>query len=308
MRPAIELTNLSKRYTKALALDDVNLSVAEGEVCGFLGPNGAGKTTAIRLLFDLIRPTGGSARVLGLDCQSQGVEARKQMGYLPGELRLYDGYRGREIIDLFASIKSDTGSRRYAEQLCQRLELDITQKAGSLSKGNKQKLGLVLALMHQPQVLVLDEPTSGLDPLVQEEVEKILSELASAGHTVFFSSHVLSEVERMCQRVAILRKGRLVAVEDVANLKGRSLHILEVTFRVHVPEGAFDLPGVTELRRDGDMVHLQVRSNLDDAVKAIARYPVADLRTEQPSLEEVFLAYYQEPDAATTERQTDAAG
>jgi ABC-2 type transport system ATP-binding protein len=294
MLQAIELAHVSKLYGDALALDDVSLEVGPGEICGFLGPNGAGKTTTMRLLFDLIRPSAGCARILGYDCQKQGVEARRQMGYLAGELHLYEGYTGREVIELFASIKRDPASLHFASDLCDRLQLDASQKIGSYSKGNKQKAGLVLALMHKPQVLVLDEPTSGLDPLVQEEVEKVLSELAAAGHTVFFSSHVLSEVERICHRVAILRKGRLVAVEDVANLKGRALHILEVTFARHVPAGVFDLPGVRELRRDGNMVHLQVRSHLDEVIKAIALYPVLDLRTEQPSLEDVFLAYYQD--------------
>ncbi|HLF76480.1 MAG TPA: ABC transporter ATP-binding protein [Dehalococcoidia bacterium] len=294
MQPAIELANVSKYYGNVLALDSVSLSVAQGEVCGFLGPNGAGKTTAIRLLFDLIRPSSGTARVLGLDCQREGLEARRQMGYLPGELRLYESYTGKQLISLFASIKRDPSCQSYAGELCERLELDAGQKVGSYSKGNKQKLGLILSLMHRPRVMVLDEPTSGLDPLVQEQVEQILAELAAEGHTVFFSSHVLSEVEQMCHSVAILRKGRLVAVESVANLKGRSLHILEVTFAEPVPAGAFELPGIDELRRDGNLVHLQVRSHLDDAIKAVARYPVVDLRTEQPSLEEVFLAYYQD--------------
>ena len=291
-RAAIEIDHVTKLYGDEMALDDVSLQVHAGQICGFLGPNGAGKTTAIRLLFDLIRPTSGSCSVLGFDCQTQGVEARRHMGYLPGELRLYDGYTGREMIELFAAMKRDAGSVGFALQVCDRLQLDPTRKAGSYSKGNKQKLGLVLSLMHRPEVLILDEPTSGLDPLVQEEVELLLRELAAAGSTVFFSSHVLSEVERLCHRVAILRRGRLVAVEDVGNLKGRSLHVIEVTFAQPVPEHAFDLPGVQELRRDGELVHLQVRSNLDAALKAIARYRVVDLRTEQPSLEDVFLAYY----------------
>ena len=174
------------------------------------------------------------------------------------------------------------------------LSLDARQRIGRLSKGNRQKVGLVLALMHRPQVVILDEPTSGLDPLVQEEVERILLELAEAGHTVFFSSHVLSEVERICHRVVIIRSGHVVAEEDIAEMKARSLHILEVTFAGQVPDEAFNLPGVEELRRDGDVVHLQVQSNLDAVVKAIARFPLRDIRTEQPSLEEIFLAFYKD--------------
>lgn len=292
--PAIELLDLSKRYGQVLALDHVNLSVCQGEVFGFLGPNGAGKTTTIRLLFDLIRPSGGVAKVMGFDCQREGVQARALMGYLPGDLRLYDNMRASRLMDLFASLRPNGLDRSYLRQLCERLALDPSQTVGSYSKGNKQKIGLILAMMHRPQVLVLDEPTSGLDPLVQQEVTHILRELATEGNTVFLSSHVIPEVERMCHRVAFIRNGRIVAVEDVSQLKGRLLHIVEVTFAETVPDGAFDLPGVREVRRDGHMVHLEVRSNLDGLLKAIARYTVVDLRTEQASLEDIFLAYYGE--------------
>lgn len=299
MRPAaIELRGVYKRYGPVLALDGVDLSIPQGQVVGFLGPNGAGKTTTIRILFDLIRPTAGSAAVLGFDCQRQGQEARARMGYLPGDLRLYENLSAWDLFRFFAGLRRPAADEAYVRRLCERLDLDPKDTVGRYSKGNKQKIGLILALMHQPPVLVLDEPTSGLDPLVQEEVERILREEAAAGRTVFFSSHVLSEVERMCQSVVIIRAGRIVAVEEVAALKGRSLHILEVTFAAPVPADAFALPGVRELRRDGSLVHLEVRSNLDGALKAIARYPVADLRTEQPSLEEVFLAYYTQEAAA----------
>jgi len=294
---AIELVDVSKKYGSVLALDRVSFVVPPGEICGFLGPNGAGKTTAIRILFDLIRPSGGKATVLGFDCQTDGLEARQQMGYLPGDLRLYENLTGSQLLRLFASLRGQRAVPEFGWDLCERLMLNPDEKIGSLSKGNKQKVGLILALTPRPQVLVLDEPTSGLDPLVQEEVERVLWELAGAGHTIFFSSHVLSEVERMCQRVVIIRNGRVVAQEDVAGLRGRSLHILEVTFSHPVPGDAFRLPGVQELRRDGNVVHLQVRSNLDAAVKAIACYPVVDLRTEQPSLEEVFLAFYRDEES-----------
>jgi ABC-2 type transport system ATP-binding protein len=289
---AIELMSVSKSYGNVLALDHVSFAVPQGQICGFLGPNGAGKTTTIRILFDLIRPSTGTARVVGIDCQREGVEARARLGYLPGDLRLYENQTTEQMLSLFAGLRGEPAVPRYARDLCDRLMLDPRQRLSSLSKGNKQKAGLVLALMHRPPVLVLDEPTSGLDPLVQEEVERVLFELADAGHTVFFSSHVLSEVERLCHRVVIIRGGRVVAEEDVADLKGRSLHIIEVTFTTHVPVDAFQMPGVEEIRRDGNVVHLQVQSNLDAALKAIARYPVLDIRTEQPSLEDVFLAFY----------------
>lgn len=223
------------------------------------------------------------------------------MGYLPGELKLYESMTGRQTIDLFASLRRRPPDPRYLGSLVDRLHLDPGRLVSEYSKGNKQKLGLILALMHQPDVLVLDEPTSGLDPIVQEEVEAILSERASGGGTVFFSSHVLSEVERICHRVGIIRDGRMVAVEDVGAVKGRSLHIIEVTFAEPVPAGVFDLPGVREVRRDGTLIHLEVRDQLDAALKAIARYGVLDLRTEQPSLDQVFLSYYQEPARQTAD-------
>ena len=294
MSAAIELRDLSKRYGSVQALDGINLDVGEGEVFGFLGPNGAGKTTAIRILFDLIRPSGGSASVLGVDCQRDGPLARESMGYLPGDLRLYDNLKGTALIELFASLRSTPLDRAFLQELCERLALDPSRIVGSYSKGNKQKLGLVLAMLHRPRVLVFDEPTSGLDPLVQEEVARLLLELASEGHTVFLSSHVLPEVERMCHRVAFIRDGRMVAVEDVGQLKGRALHLVEVTFAEAVPHGAFELPGIREVRHDGQVIHFEVRSNLDGLLKAIARYTVEDLRTEQASLEDIFLAYYAE--------------
>ncbi len=304
--PAIELTGLVKDYGNVRALDGVSLSVAQGEIFGFLGPNGAGKTTAIRVIFDLIRPTRGSAHILGIDCQRDSITARSKMGYLPGDLHLYEGLTGRATIDLFSSLRRTRPDPTYVASLLDRLDLDPHRVVREYSKGNRQKLGLVLALLHQPDLIILDEPTSGLDPLVQEQVEAILFESAAQGHTVFFSSHILSEVERLCHRVAFLRQGRLIAIENVGEIKGRSLHIVEVTFDGPVPVDAFCIEGVTEVQRDGNIVHLEVRSNLDAAVKAIARYQVVDMRTEQPSLEQVFRAYY-EGNGPQTEGHSDAA-
>jgi ABC-2 type transport system ATP-binding protein len=298
MAAAIEMDAITRRYGEVVALDGISFTVPEGQICGFLGPNGAGKTTAIRILLDLIRPMSGSARVLGLDCQAHGVRARSQMGYLPGDLRLYEGLSGDQLLALFAGLRGERAIPSFGTELCARLQLETGQRVGNLSKGNKQKLGLVLALMHRPQVLVLDEPTSGLDPLVQDEVDRILRELAGAGHTVFFSSHVLSEVERLCDRVIIIRRGHVVAAEDVLAIRGRTLHILEVTFASPIGADALQMPGVEEIRRDGSVVHLLVTSNLDSAIKAIARYPIVDLRTEQPSLEDIFLAYYRDAEPA----------
>ncbi|HXH20809.1 MAG TPA: ABC transporter ATP-binding protein [Dehalococcoidia bacterium] len=290
--PAIRFEALTKTYGPVRALDAVDLTVNRGVIFGFLGPNGAGKTTAIRCLLDLIRPNGGRAMLCGLDSRRDSIEVRRRAGYLPGDLRLYEGLTGAQTIELFTSLRQGAVDAAYRRRLLDRLDLDPTKQVGSLSKGNKQKLGLVLAMMHQPEVLVLDEPTSGLDPLVQEEVALLLRDHVSAGRTVFFSSHVLSEVENLCDHVGFIRAGRMVAVEEVGALKGRSLHILEVTFAAPVPPGAFDLPGVREVERRGPVVHLEVRDAIDTALKAIARFEVVDLRTEQPSLEQVFLAYY----------------
>ncbi|HEX5370829.1 MAG TPA: ABC transporter ATP-binding protein [Dehalococcoidia bacterium] len=304
--PAIELHDLVKDYGSVRALDGLSLSIEQGEIFGFLGPNGAGKTTTIRIIFDLIRPTSGSARILGTDCQSNSITARSKMGYLPGDLRLYDGLTGRETIDLFSTLRRTPPDMAYVRSLLERLDLDPHRVVREYSKGNRQKLGLVLALLHQPELIILDEPTGGLDPLVQEEVAALLFELAAQGRTVFFSSHILSEVEHLCHRVAFLRQGRLIAVEEVGEIKGRSLHIVEVTFDSPVPRDAFCIDGVREVQRDGDTVHLEVRSNLDAVLKAIARYHVVDMRTEQPNLEQVFRAYY-EGGIQPGERMQDAA-
>jgi len=259
-----------------------------------LGPNGAGKTTTIRVLLDLIRPTAGHASVLGFDCQRQSLDVRRRIGYLPGDLDLYEGMTGRSFLDFFASLRPGKVDPAYLRNLLNRLDLDPSKNVRAYSKGNRQKLGLVQAIMHRPELLILDEPTSGLDPLVQHEVWLILEEVAGGGRTVFLSSHVLSEVERICQRVGIIRTGRLVAVEEVATMKGRAVHIIEITFAGPVPEAAFAIHGVDVLDHGGTRVRLQVREHLDDVIKLVARYPVVDLRTEQASLEDIFLTYYEE--------------
>jgi ABC-2 type transport system ATP-binding protein len=290
--PAIELRGVVKDYGRVRALDGTDMRIDRGRIFGFLGPNGAGKTTAIRILLDLIRPTAGTATVLGFDCQRQSIEVRERTGYLPGDLRLYDSMRGEEFLDLIDSFRPRKRDATYRRELCRRLGLDVSRPIRALSKGNKQKLGLVQALMHRPELLVLDEPTGGLDPLVQETVEELLREVVRDGRTVFFSSHILSEVERLSEAVAIIREGKIVAVEDIARLKSRSVHVVEVTFAQPPPAGAFALPGVKELHRDGRVVRLQARDGIDALVKAIARHTVVDLRTEQPSLEDIFMAYY----------------
>ncbi|HUS83204.1 MAG TPA: ABC transporter ATP-binding protein [Dehalococcoidia bacterium] len=303
MGPAIELRSVVKDYGRVRALNGIDLSIEAAQIFGFLGPNGAGKTTTIRILLDLIRPTSGTASVLGLDSRRDSVEVRRRCGYLPGDLRTYEGMRGSAFLDLVDSFRPRKRDPRYRRELLERLELDPSMPIRALSKGNKQKMGLVQALIHRPEVLILDEPTSGLDPLIQQEVAKLLDEAVAEGRTVFFSSHVLPELERLSHAVAIIRQGTIVAVEDIARLKSRSVHVLEVTFAEPPPAGLFALPGIRELHRDGNTVHIQALDGLDAAIKAMAAYRVVDLRTEQPSLEDFFLAHYS---ASAEERPADA--
>ncbi len=305
MTAAIELRSVVKDYGRVRALRGIDLTIATGQIFGFLGPNGAGKTTTIRVLLDLIRPTAGVARVLGLDAQRDSVEVRRRCGYLPGDLRMYDGLRGHAFLDFIDSFRPERRDLRFRQELLDRLELDPSVPIRALSKGNKQKLGLVQALMHRPDLLILDEPTSGLDPLVQQEVARLLEEAVGEGRTVFFSSHVLPEVERLSHAVAIIREGKIVAIEDIARLKSRAVHVLEVTFAEPPPADLFALPGVRELRRDGTTVRIQALDGLDAAIKAIAAHCVVDLRTEQPSLEDFFLAHYS--DDTETRREEEEA-
>jgi ABC-2 type transport system ATP-binding protein len=292
--PVIEIEGLTRDFGPVRAVNDLSLEVEAGEVFGFLGPNGAGKTTAIRVLLDLIRPTAGRASVMGFDCQRQSLEVRQRTGYLPGDLNLYQGMTGSELLKFFASLRPGAIDQQYLDSLLERLRLDPSKKVQEYSTGNRQKLGVVQALMHRPEVVILDEPAAGLDPLVKHELWSLVSESAADGRTVFFSSHVLSDVAKICKRVGIIREGTLAAVEEVAKLKERELRVIEVTFAELPPDRLSDLPGVEIVQQENKTVRLQVREGLDGLIKAIAGYQVVDLRTEQASLEEIFLAYYEE--------------
>jgi ABC-2 type transport system ATP-binding protein len=294
----IETRALSKRYGRHRGLEGLDLSVQEGEVFGFLGPNGAGKSTTIRLLLDLIRPTAGSVRVLGADpAIHPGLRAR--IGYLPGELTLEGRQNVAGLLAFFASLSGGVPQHRI-DELAERLGLDTTRHVKGLSKGNKQKVGIVQAFMHRPDLLILDEPTSGLDPLVQQELLALVREARDAGQTVFMSSHVLSEVEDVADRVAIIRAGRLVLVSDVASLRGLSR--LEVTFTDPVTAGDFEgLPGIGDVTVQGAVLRCTLDGPADQVIKAVARYTVATLRAERPDLEEVFLTHYRPGRTAPTE-------
>jgi ABC-2 type transport system ATP-binding protein len=292
MDSVIQIERLSKSYGARPALKELDLTVNSGEIFGFLGPNGAGKSTAIRLMLDLIRPSSGRASILGFDCQHQSHLARTHIGYLPGELRLYEKRTGHEIVRMIAGLRGASNPPPHALELADALEVDLSLRLGTLSKGNRQKVGLLLAMMSQPAVLLLDEPTSGLDPIMQQVVWALLRAEAERGVTVFFSSHVMGEVEEICERVAMLRDGELIAVESIDEMKGRAARQIEITFASAVPADAFRLPGVRELSRRHNSVTLEVTSAVDAVIKEAARYPVIDLRTDQPSLEDTLLTYY----------------
>jgi ABC-2 type transport system ATP-binding protein len=292
--PAISVHALTKSYGPTLALAGVDLEVRRGEIFGFLGPNGAGKTTTIRCLLDLIRPSGGNLRVLDLNPQTDSLAVRAKTGYLPGDLRL-DGQSSVETVlrDLNA-LRGNRAPQDRINQLARRLDLDLKTRVTNLSKGNKQKVGVVQALMHTPELLLLDEPTSGLDPLIQQEVLALLAEAQSAGATVFFSSHVLSEVQATADRVAIIRKGRVVEVADTAELATRAVRRAQVRFQQPVdPRGLANVPGVTIIKNEGNLsFNLQSAGEIDGLIKALAQWTVAEFETERPSLEEAFMAHY----------------
>lgn len=292
MGEAIVITeNLTKFYGHSRGVSGLNLEIRSGEVFGFLGPNGAGKTTTIRLLLDLIRPSSGRATLFGLDSRKESVAIRRRTGYLPGEFLFYDHLTGREFLEYFASLRHGVDGSRV-EELAERLGSDLSRPLNDLSHGSKQKIGLVQAFMSNPELLILDEPTSGLDPLVQQEFYRLVDEMRAAGRTVFLSSHVLPEVERVCDRVGIVREGELVAVEDVAAIKDKAVRRIEVTFGSDVTVEDFATLPISEVDVSARRLRCSVQGSIDPLVKALARFEVVDFISHEPSLEEVFLALY----------------
>lgn len=290
--PVVETHNLSVYYGRHRGIEDVNLSVEQGEVFGFLGPNGAGKTTTQRVLLDVIHPSGGQAMIFGRDCQKEGVDIRKRIGYLPGELSLYPNMKGMAFLDMLASLHEKALDPAYLRQLFERLDLDPSRRMKEYSRGNKQKIGIVAAFMNKPDLLILDEPTSGLDPLVQQTVMELVQEVKEDGRTVFFSSHILPEVQSVCDRVGIIREGHLVKTERIEALTTQSFKRLHLTLKTVPPADAFSFEGVTETGRYDQTIMLEVRDGLSKVIEIAMPFGIVDIDTPPVTLEEIFLAFY----------------
>ena len=292
---AIQTTGLTKDFGEGRGLFDLDLDVRRGEILGFLGPNGAGKSTTMRLLLDLIKPTSGSATLLGLDSRADSLEVRRRVGFLPGDLVLYPTLTGSAMLDYLGELRGGV-DRRVRDELAERFDAELDRPLRELSTGNRQKLGLIQAFMHEPELLILDEPIAGLDPLVQQSFHALLEDVAAQGRTVFLSSHTLSEVERVAHRVAILRRGRLVVVDSLERLRGIAVQRLEIEFAGDAP--AVDqlraVPGVREAAFEGRHLVVAFEGSADALVKVIARYEVRSIRSRDDDLEEIFLHYYRD--------------
>jgi ABC-2 type transport system ATP-binding protein len=298
MTAIIEIEKLTKSYGAQRGIIDVDLSLEQGEVFGFLGPNGAGKTTTIRTMLDLIRPTSGRALIFGIESSADPVAIHRRVGYIPGEFTLYDRLTGKQTLEYFANLRGGVDAT-YQQSLIERFELDPSRRFREYSKGNKQKVGVVIALQHRPELLVLDEPTSGLDPLVQQTFFTTLREAVADGASVFLSSHILSEVEKSADRVAIIREGRIVKTDTVEGLRDLAHHQVELRFAGPVPTAEFEhLPGVSDVVADDHVLRLRVAGAITPVVQAAARYELLDFVSREPSLEETFLAQYGQPPAA----------
>ncbi|MBK9177995.1 MAG: ABC transporter ATP-binding protein [Acidimicrobiales bacterium] len=291
-RPAIETTALTKRFGSFVAVDRLDLEVRRGEVMGFLGPNGAGKTTTIRMLLGLTRATSGGARVEGFDVWADMIEVHRRAGYVPGELAVWPSLRGVEMLDLLGNLHGGY-DRAHRDELCERFEFDPSKKGRTYSRGNRQKIGLIAAFMTRPPLLLLDEPTTGLDPLMEVTFRDCVAEVRDEGRTVFLSSHILSEVERACDRVGILRNGRLVELGTLDELRHLAIRSVEVHFAGPPPDLS-RVPGVTGVTREASTVRFELRGQPQPLLDALAHCDVVDFESHEPSLEEVFLTYYGE--------------
>lgn len=289
----IHTSGLTRFYGKRLGIEDVNLEVNRGEIFGYLGPNGAGKTTTIRTLLDFIRPTRGTATIFGLDTKQNSVGIHHRIGYLPGELALYDHMTGEDLLRYLGKLRGGL-DWTYVEQLAARFECDLKRRIKGLSHGNKRKIGLLQAFMNKPELLILDEPTNGLDPLMQHEFYHLLDETRKEGRTIFLSSHIMPEVEKVCDRVGIIRQGKLVTVETIEALKAKTLRRLEIHFARAIPGDSFaGISGVVDVKVKDGLLTCSVSGSLDALVKAASRFEVVDIVSHEATLEEIFMTFYE---------------
>ena len=297
--PVIVIDNLYKSYGKVQAVKGISMRVEQGEIFGFLGPNGAGKTTTIRCMLDVIRPTSGTLRVLGLDAQRDKMELHQRIGYLPGDVRLPGQMTGKQIIDYFSRLQGLTPV--LLDDLVARFDVEMKRPLKSYSKGMRQKIGVVLAFMCDPQVLILDEPTSGLDPLLQRTFNEFLLQEQARGKTIFMSSHIMSDVEKVCQRVAVIRQGEIVTIEEVEKLRQKAGQRVTVEFSDAVSaDEVARMPGVSNVTRNNSAYHFNISGSMDALIKALSRHEVLRLQAEEAPLEEVFLKFYENSEAETS--------
>jgi ABC-2 type transport system ATP-binding protein len=288
----IEIKNLTKMYGKARGIEDVSFNVKEGEIFGFIGPNGAGKSTTIRTLLSLIYPTSGSATIFGKDIVTAAPEIKKEIGYLPSEVFYYDNMKVMDLLKYSASFYKKDCTKRIKE-LADIMELDLTKKIEDLSLGNKKKVGIVQGLLHEPKLIILDEPTSGLDPLMQQKFFDLLEKENKKGATILFSSHILSEVQRLCDRVAIIKDGRIVTVEKISTLKENTYKKFKIETKSLIDKNLFNIDGVNQLEQDGATISFLFRGNINSIMKKIAEIEIGNLWVEEPDLEEIFMHYYE---------------
>jgi len=291
----IQTHNLTKYYLhgKVLGIKDLDLEINEGEVFGFIGPNGAGKSTTIRLLLDLIRPTSGKAAIFGLDVNEQSVKIKENVGYLPGEIFLAENMTGRDVLNYYKGFKQSVESS-YLKKLIDRFELDTRKKVGDYSKGNKQKLAIILAMMHKPKLLILDEPTSGLDPLNQQTFYSLIKETKSWGTTTFFSTHILEEAEKICDRVGIIKTGNLIQIENIDDFRQKNIRSMTIETTESIPFSDLKIAGVQKFERTTTGYHLTTIGKNGEILKSLAKFAIADIKISEPSLEEIFMHFYKE--------------
>ena len=288
----IEINHLTKYYGKERGIIDVNFDVEENEIFGFIGPNGAGKSTTLRTLLGLIYPTSGSAKIFGKDCIKYGPEIKKEIGYLPSEVFYYDKMKVIELLNYSASFYKKDCSNRISE-LAEKMDLNLNKKIDDLSFGNKKKVGIVQGLLHEPKLIILDEPTSGLDPLMQQKFFELLQEENKKGATILFSSHILGEVQRLCNRVAIIKEGKIIQLEKISALQENNYKKIKVQTTVNLDTNYFNIEGVSNFEVKQNIISFLFRGNINSIMKKIAEIEIANVWIEEPDLEEIFLHYYE---------------